>query len=90
MSKIPDMNLQWRTVEVSDAHVSEGIAMGIVCHGRRIVSQLSLQQNHGRSDCNMKANIQNKKQAACCLMVNGAMPIYPRERSKLKLPFEWI
>jgi hypothetical protein len=29
MSEFPDMNLQWRTVEVSDAHVSERIAMEI-------------------------------------------------------------
>jgi hypothetical protein len=29
MSEFPDMNLQWRTVEVSDAHVSERIAIGI-------------------------------------------------------------
>jgi hypothetical protein len=31
--------------------------------------------------------IDKTKQAACCLM---AKPIYSRERSKLKLPFEWI
>jgi len=60
MSEFLDMNLQWRTMEVSDAHVSERIAMGIVCHGRRVVSQLSLEQNHGRADCNNKANRQNK------------------------------
>ncbi len=68
MSEFPDMNLQWRTVEVSDAHVSERIAMGIVCHGRRVASQQSLQQNHGRADCNNKANRHNKTSS---LLPNG-------------------